>query len=132
MDHDEAAPDTAATLTTNTGSVRLRRASSTTVPDHGAATVRPQCPMPRSEAATNVYSQAPYTSSPATVPGTPAVSSQYYQPLRPPDSMIQSRYRAAEPPQQLDLVTLVLAFLAFIAVMLLIPLWIAVYQAWAG
>ena len=46
--------------------------------------------------------------------------------------MLQSRYRAAEPPQQLDLVTLVLAFLAFIAVVLLIPLWIAVYQAWAG
>jgi hypothetical protein len=55
-----------------------------------------------------------------------------YQPLRAPDAMIQSRYRASEPPQQLDLVTLVLAFLAFIAVILLIPLWIAVYQAWAG
>jgi serine/threonine protein kinase len=89
-------------------------------------------PDPRSEAATNVYSQVLHNSSPATMPSTPAVSSQYYQPLRPPDSMIQSRYRAAEPPQQLDLVTLVLAFLAFIAVMLLIPLWIAVYQAWAG
>jgi hypothetical protein len=46
--------------------------------------------------------------------------------------MLQSRYRAAEPPQPLDLVTIVLAFLAFIAVVLLIPLWIAVYQAWAG
>jgi serine/threonine protein kinase len=89
-------------------------------------------PDPRSEAATNVYSQVLHNSSPATMPSTPAVSSQYYQPLRPPDSMIQSRYRAAEPPQQLDLVTLVLAFLAFIAVMLLIPLWIAVYQAWAS
>jgi serine/threonine protein kinase len=89
-------------------------------------------PDPRSEAATNVYSQVLHNSSPATMPSTPAVSSQYHQPLRPPDSMIQSRYRAAEPPQQLDLVTLVLAFLAFIAVMLLIPLWIAVYQAWAG
>jgi hypothetical protein len=46
--------------------------------------------------------------------------------------MIQSRYRASEPPQQLDLVTLTLAFIAFIAVVLLIPLWIAVYQAWLG
>jgi serine/threonine-protein kinase len=92
----------------------------------------PAVPDPRAEAATNVYSQAPYNPSPATLPGTPAVASQYHQPLRPPDSMIQSRYRAAEPPPQLDLVTLVLAFLAFIAVMLLIPLWIAVYQAWAG
>jgi hypothetical protein len=46
--------------------------------------------------------------------------------------MLQSRYRATEPPPQLDLVTLVLAFLAFIAVMLLIPLWIAVYQSWVG
>jgi len=46
--------------------------------------------------------------------------------------MIQSRYRAVEEPPQLDLVTLVLAFIAFIAVMLLIPLWIAVYQAWMG
>jgi hypothetical protein len=88
-------------------------------------------PDPRAEAATNVYSQALYN-SPPTMPNTPAVSSQYYQPLRPPDPMIQSRYRAAEPPQQLDLVTLVLAFLAFIAAMLLIPLWIAVYQAWIG
>jgi serine/threonine protein kinase len=92
----------------------------------------PAVPDPRAEAAPNVYSQAPYNPSPATLPGTPAVASQYHQPLRPPDSMIQSRYRAAEPPPQLDLVTLVLAFLAFIAVMLLIPLWIAVYQAWAG
>ncbi|HMM26951.1 MAG TPA: protein kinase [Aggregatilineaceae bacterium] len=55
-----------------------------------------------------------------------------YQPPRAPDAMLQSRYRAAEPPQPLDLVTIVLAFLAFIAVVLLIPLWIAVYQAWAG
>jgi hypothetical protein len=58
--------------------------------------------------------------------------SQPYQPPRAPDVMIQSRYRASEPPPQLDLVTLVLAFIAFIAVVLLIPLWIYVYQAWAG
>ncbi len=57
---------------------------------------------------------------------------EYYQPLRAPEAMIQSRYRASEPPQQLDLVMVVLAFLAFIAIMLLIPLWIAVYQAWLG
>ena len=51
---------------------------------------------------------------------------------RAPEAMIQSRYRASEPPQQLDMVTLVLAFLAFVSVVLLIPLWIAVYQAWLG
>jgi len=96
-----------------------------------AAPLSASVPDPRAEAPTNVYPQ-PAFSSPATMPGTPPVVSQYYQPPRPPDPMIQSRYRAAEPPQQLDLVTLVLAFLAFIAVMLLIPLWIAVYQAWVG
>ena len=70
----------------------------------------------------------------STVPSIPRVAAPvgHYQPPRAPDAMLQSRYRAAEPPQQLDLVTLVLAFLAFIAVVLLIPLWIAVYQAWVG
>jgi serine/threonine-protein kinase len=99
-------------------------------PDYVART--PRVPDGRSEAATNLYAQPPYTGSPATLPSTPAVTSQYSQPLRPPAPMLQSRYRAAEPPPPLDLVTVVLAFLAFIAVMLLIPLWIAVYQAWIG
>ncbi|MCC6799482.1 MAG: serine/threonine protein kinase [Anaerolineae bacterium] len=70
----------------------------------------------------------------ATAPVIPRVGEppRPYQPPRAPDAMLQSRYRAAEPPQPLDLVTIVLAFLAFIAIVLLIPLWIAVYQAWAG
>lgn len=97
----------------------------------------PQPPViaePRTEAPTNLYTQAQsqgegYSPSPVTTPSMPPVNSQYYQPA-PPDSMIQSRYRASEPPEQLDMVTIVLAFLAFIAVMLLIPLWLAVYQAW--
>ncbi|MBN1201417.1 MAG: protein kinase [Anaerolineae bacterium] len=80
---------------------------------------------------TDAYTNASYR-SPATTPSMSPVPSQPYQPPRAPDVMIQSRYRAAEPPQQLDMVTLVLAFLAFIAVVLLIPLWIAVYQAWMG
>jgi eukaryotic-like serine/threonine-protein kinase len=89
-------------------------------------------PDPRAEAATNLYSQPAYQ-SPATAPAmSPVMAPAAYIPPRPPDPMIQSRYRAAEPPQQLDLVTLVLAFIAFIAVVLLIPLWIAVYQAWMG
>jgi hypothetical protein len=88
-----------------------------------------------SEAATNVYNNSPYSNSRATTPGMPAITApqqRYQPPPRAPEVMIQSRYRATEPPQQLDLVTLVLAFLAFIAVVLLIPLWIAVYQAWLG
>jgi serine/threonine-protein kinase len=87
---------------------------------------------PRAEAPTNVYTHASYQ-SPATAPAMPPViQPSPYIPPRPPDSMIQSRYRAAKPPQQLDIVTLVLAFIAFMAVVWLIPLWIAVYQAWLG
>ena len=89
---------------------------------------------PSSEAAPGNFTRPPY-SNPPTVPNMQPVSipqPQPYLPPRAPDAMIQSRYRATEPPQQLDLVTLVLAFLAFIAVTLLIPLWIAVYQAWLG
>jgi serine/threonine-protein kinase len=82
------------------------------------------------DAATNGYTPPPRGNQPTT-PGMYPVS-QPYQPPRAPDVMIQSRYRASEPPPQLDLVTLVLAFIAFIAVVLLIPLWIYVYQAWAG
>ncbi len=95
----------------------------------------PQPPVvsdPRAEAATLLYTQSQaqgYPNSPATTPNMPPVGSQYYPPA-PPESMVQSRYRAADPPEQLDMVTIVLAFIAFIAVMLLIPLWIAVYQAW--
>lgn len=91
-------------------------------------------PDPRAEAVTSTYTH-PAQPSPATVPHFPAVNSRFPEsvpPLFPPAPMVQSRYRATEPPQQLDLVTLLLAFIAFIAVMLLIPLWIAVYQAWLG
>jgi len=86
------------------------------------------------EAATQVTGWSYPDVSHSTVPSIPRVAAPvgHYQPPRAPDAMLQSRYRAAEPPQQLDLVTLVLAFLAFIAVVLLIPLWIAVYQAWVG
>ncbi len=92
-------------------------------------------PDPRSEAVTGGYTEQPYGSSPATIPSSPPVVSPAppsYPTPRAPDAMIQSRYRASKPPQQLDLVTLVLAFLAFIALVSLIPLWIAVYQAWLG
>ncbi len=89
-------------------------------------------PDPRAEAITSVYTQPPY-SSPATTPNMQPVGSSQYTPMpHPPASMLQSRYRAAEPPQQLDIVTLVLLFIAFIAVVMLIPLWIMVYQAWLG
>ncbi|MCD4686634.1 MAG: protein kinase, partial [Anaerolineae bacterium] len=90
-------------------------------------------PDPRAEAVTSAYTQPPY-SGPATAQHMPPVDSYRQQSApQPPASMIHSqRYRAAEPPQQLDMVTLVLAFIAFIAVVLLIPLWILVYQAWLG
>ncbi len=87
--------------------------------------------LPRSEAPTYIYSEPAYR-SPTPAPGMASVARPAYPPPQPPDPMIQSRYRAIEEPAQLDLVTLVLAFIALIAVMLLIPLWIAVYQAWAG
>ncbi len=86
---------------------------------------------PRSEAPTYIYSEPAYH-GPAGVPSVPSALRPSYVPPQPPAPMIQSRYRAVEEPPQLDLVTLVLAFIALIAVMLLIPLWIAVYQAWAG
>lgn len=92
---------------------------------------RPHEPFdPRAEAVTSNYTQPPYTGTP-TAPSMPPVRSEY-EPLSPPAPMLQSRYRNAEPPQQLDIATLLLAFIAFIAVVLLIPLWIAVYQAWLG
>jgi eukaryotic-like serine/threonine-protein kinase len=86
------------------------------------------------EAATNIYPHDAYnnaydTNQPST---TPVPTSQLYHPARPPEAMVQSRHRAAEPPQQLDMVTIVLAFLAFIAMVLLILLWIGVYEAWVG
>lgn len=89
-------------------------------------------PDPRSEAVTNTYTNRSYNSPPTAPVMPPVTASNYYQSPRAPDAMIQSRYRASAPPQQLDLVTVVLAFLAFIALVLLIPLWIAVYQAWLG
>lgn len=92
---------------------------------------RSQEPLdPRAEAVTSNYTQPPYIGTP-TAPSMPPVRSEY-EPLTPPAPMLQSRYRTAEPPQQLDIATLLLAFIAFIAVVLLIPLWIAVYQAWLG
>lgn len=131
---DDLPPDTAGTLPPTQDS--LRAASGYAAPAYIPSPVTPPAryPDPRAEAATNVYSQQyPAYQSPATAPSMPPVmSSQAYQPPRPPDPMLQSRYRAAEPPQQLDIVTLMLAFIAFIAAVLLIPLWIAVYQAWMG
>lgn len=123
----EPEPDTAATIPPTQGPVHIP-------PIYTDYTPPPivRAPDSQSEAATNAYTYPNYN-QPATPPGMPAVTtSQHYQPPPAPDVMIQSRYRATEPPQQLDLVTLVLAFLAFIAVVLLIPLWIAVYQAWLG
>jgi serine/threonine protein kinase len=131
---DEPRPETAATLPPGQ-SAPVQTASpsygSYSRPASGPSGQTSRAPDPRAEAATNLYTRPPY-SSPATVPSVPAVTPRPYLPPRPPDPMIQSRYRASEPPQQLDLVTLVLAFIAFIAVVLLIPLWIAVYQAWLG
>jgi len=131
---DDEHPDTAPTIPPG------RDTAATLDPLPGMRPVPAQTPIyppdARAEAATNLYTNAP-RHSPPTAPGIPAVRQPpLYQPSpytpRPPDPMLQSRYRAAEPPPQLDLVTVVLAFIAFIAVMLLIPLWIAVYQAWMG
>ncbi|HEX3051013.1 MAG TPA: protein kinase [Aggregatilineaceae bacterium] len=83
------------------------------------------------EVPTNSYPQPPYAANNTLSSNAPVSSTQYYPP-RVPDVMLQSRYRATEPPAQLDLVTLVLAFLAFIAIMGLIPVWIMVYQRWLG
>jgi len=129
----EPRPETAATIPpTQAEPVRADSDyGSYSRPANQAPAPTARMPDPRAEAATNLYTQPPY-SSPATVPSVPAVTPRPYPPPRPPAPMIQSRYRASEPPQQLDLVTLTLAFIAFIAVVLLIPLWIAVYQAWLG
>ncbi len=83
------------------------------------------------EVPTNNYPQPLYAANSTLSSSAPVSSTQYYPP-RVPDVMLQSRYRATEPPAQLDLVTLVLAFLAFIAIMGLIPVWIMVYQRWLG
>ncbi|NDJ76146.1 MAG: protein kinase [Chloroflexi bacterium] len=115
--------DTQAEAATNAYTGELGR--SPAVPYRGRQEQIPH-PAQRSQP----YNGAPYDSPQHHTP--PLSSSQPYHPARPPDAMLQSRYRAAEPPEQLDLVTIVLAFLAFIAVVLLIPLWIAVYQAWVG
>src|SRR5690554_1852604 len=120
------APDTAPTLPPTPPPAAY------TAPSNVPAVVRAQAAP---EAATNRVTGWSYPdASSATAPSIPRAGDPqpHFQPPRAPDAMLQSRYRAAEPPQQLDLVTLVLAFLAFIAVVLLIPLWIAVYQAWAG
>jgi serine/threonine protein kinase len=142
VDHEEPQPDTAATLPPSQPlqpPAPVYTAPAYDMPQRIVPPVIPpqQSPVirdPRAEAPTNAYSHVPSYSSPVTTPNSPPVSSQYYPP-RPPDSMIQSiqsRYRAAEPDDSFDLVTIVLAFLAFIAVVLLIPLWILVYQAWIG
>lgn len=96
--------------------------------------IRSPYPPTASEARTDAYMNA-NSHSPATTPNMPSVEAPHFSPPPPPrapEAMLQSRYRATTPPQQLDLVTMVLAFLAFIAVVLLIPLWIAVYQVWLG
>lgn len=131
----EPMKDTAATIPPSANSIHL--APSFPAPDVSPMATAPtlgvpQAPVRFSEAATNAYTGS-QSNVAATSPGIPPVAiSRPYQPPRAPDVMIQSRYRATEPPPQLDLVTLVLAFLAFIAVILLLPLWIAVYQAWLG
>lgn len=83
-----------------------------------------------SEAVTDAFGDSRYRGYRSPTSTHPAAPVQPYGPPRAPDAVY--RYRATEPPQQLDLVTVVLAFLAFISVVLLIPLWIAVYQAWLG
>ncbi len=93
--------------------------------------VQPAVPDPRAEAVTSAYAQPPYA-QPAHSAMPPVASQPYTQPPYPPPPVMQSRYRAAEPSPQMDVVTLLLAFIAFIAIVLLIPLWIAVYQAWIG
>ena len=131
---DEPRPETAATVPPGQSTpvqAALPSNGPYSRPVSGLSGPTSRVPDPRAEVATNLYTRPPY-SSPATVPSVPAVAPYPVLPPRPPDPMIQSRYRASEPPQQLDLVTLVLAFIAFIAVVLLIPLWIAVYQAWLG
>lgn len=123
-------PDTAATLPPTPPPTALSGPYG--APGNVPAVVRAQAGP---EAATNRVTGWSYPDASRTIaPAIPRASDPPadFQPPRAPDAMLQSRYRAAEPPQQLDLVTLVLAFLAFIAVVLLIPLWIAVYQAWAG
>ena len=126
--------DTAATLPPMQGEI---------APPHhyeAASYPPPQIPVsppphisdPRAEAATHGYGPLNYPSNVPNSPGIPAVIPPPYSPPRPPDTMLQSRYRAAEPPPQLDLATIVLAFIAFIAAIMLIPLWILVYQAWVG
>ena len=127
---EEPRVDTAATIPPTEYPVHIRSDYGQQSPSPPPVVNGAGIPDPRAEAPTNLYTQPPLR-SPATTPGMSPVSSPDYYPS-PPDSMIQSRYRASEPPQQLDLVTLVLAFIAFIAVVLLIPLWIAVYQAWLG
>jgi serine/threonine protein kinase len=129
---DEPQSDTAATIPPTLGPVQPPPIHN--VQDFTPVTVPPivRTPDPRAEAVTNNFSYPNYNRPVAPTGVPPVVASQHYQPPRAPDVMLQSRYRAAEPPQQLDLVTLVLAFLAFIAVVLLIPLWIAVYQVWLG
>jgi len=124
-------PDTAPTLPPTPPPVVVTGGGQGGVPASIPAVVRAQAAP---EAPTNVYTGWSYPdASRATAPVIPrAGDPRHFQPPRAPDAMLQSRYRATEPPQQLDLVTLVLAFLAFIAVVLLIPLWIAVYQAWTG
>ncbi len=95
-----------------------------------AAPMQPAVPDPRAEAITSAYAQPPYAPPPSAM--QPVASQSYTQPPYPPPPVMQSRYRSVESSQPLDIVTLLLAFIAFIAIVLLIPLWIAVYQAWIG
>lgn len=132
-------PDSAAEITAPPGPESIQVPAQPQYPSYAPQQpIVPQqqpmlAPDPRSEAVTSSYTQPPYNGAPPMQHMPQVRSQQQYTPVpNPPVSMLQSRYRAAEPPQQLDITTLLLAFIAFIAVVLLIPLWIAVYQAWLG
>lgn len=63
-------------------------------------------------------------------PQYPSSDSNYYNPV-PPEVMTSPGYRAFEP-ESLDWVTIVLAFVALIAVVGVVILWIFVWQAYFG
>jgi len=123
-------PDTSPTLppTPPPNALGAYGAQPASIPAVVRAQAAPEAPTSRTAGWS--YPDASRSTAPV-IPRAGAPPRSYRLPPAP-DAMVQSRYRAAEPPQPLDLVTVVLAFLAFIAVVLLIPLWIAVYQAWAG
>ncbi len=124
--------DLGATAPTSRESIRVQSPPQHAVVPPLAANGIPVITDPRAEAATDAYSH-PLYSGPQAATGVPPVQAHQHASLpHPPAPMLQSRYRATEPPAQLDVVTLLLIFIAFISVVLLIPLWVAVYQAWLG